>query len=136
MDLAILQDALAKEAADEAAEAAEHEAKRQAMVQYRRQLAAMMAKQEADQGEEDARIDAINSQQQGKREAEWAAREAARRKLMAEVDQIRQEQIARKQQARCVRMCMYGESTFARVCGSLIPANMVVPATNSESVSM
>lgn len=102
LDLAILQDALAKEAAEEAAEAAAYEAKRHATQQYRRQLAAMMAKQDADQGVEDARIDAINRQSQAKREAEWAARDAARRKLMEEVQQIRQEQVARKQHARCV----------------------------------
>ncbi len=100
MDLAILQDALAKEGAEEAAEQAAREGKRLATLQYRRQLAAMMQKQEADQGQEDARVDAINRQQQAKREAEWAARDAARRKLMEEVQQIRQEQMARKQQAR------------------------------------
>ena len=98
--MAILQDALAKEAAEEAAEQAAREAKRLATLNYRRQLAAMMQKQEADQGEEEARVDAINRQQQAKREAEWAARDAARRKLMSEVEQIRQEQIARKQQAK------------------------------------
>lgn len=106
MDLAILQEALAREAAEEAAEAAAREAKRQATLQYRKQLAAMMAKQEADQGEEEARVDAINRQQQAKREAEWAARDAARRKLMAEVEQIRQEQIARKQQDRCALLAL------------------------------
>jgi hypothetical protein len=106
MDLSILQTALAKEAAEEAAEAKVGEAKRKATLQYRRQLAAMMAKQAADKGEEDARIDAINRQQQAKREAEWAARDAARRKLMAEVEQIRQEQVARKQHARCVHLVM------------------------------
>jgi hypothetical protein len=107
MDLAILQEALAREAAEEAAEVAAREAKRQATLHYRMQLAAMMAKQEADQGEEEARVDAINRQQQAKREAEWAARDAARRKLMAEVEQIRQEQIARKQHERCA-LCHSG----------------------------
>lgn len=113
MDLAILQDALAKEAAEEAAEADAREAKRQAAVSYRRQLAAMMAKQEADQSELDARVEAANAQQQAKREAEWAARDAARRKLMAEVDKIRQEQIARKGHERWVGAAQLSGATAA-----------------------
>eukprot|EP00879_Flechtneria_rotunda_P009484 GHRR01009927.1.p1 GENE.GHRR01009927.1~~GHRR01009927.1.p1 ORF type:complete len:385 (+),score=156.30 GHRR01009927.1:124-1278(+) len=99
-DLAILQEALAKEAAEEAADADAREAQRQAVIHYRQQLAKMLAKEKADQGEQDAMIEAALSKQQAKQEAEWAVREAARRKLMAEVEDIRRQQIARKQQAK------------------------------------
>jgi hypothetical protein len=102
LDLAILQDALAREAQEEAAEAAAREDKRQATLQYRRQLAAMMAKQAQDMGVQDAVIVAANRQQQAKQDAEYAAREAARARLMREVAHIREEQVARKQQARWV----------------------------------
>lgn len=99
-DLAILQEALAREAAEEAADVAAREVKRQAVLHYREQLAKMMAKDEADRGEQDAMVMQAQRQQQAKQDAEWAAREAARKKLMAEVDAIRQQQIAAKQQAK------------------------------------
>ena len=102
LDLSILQQALAMEAAQEAAEIAAREAKRQATLQYRKQLAASMAKAQEDQGALKAAVDAANRQQQAKQDTEWAAREAARTRLMALVHEIRQEQCAQKQQARCV----------------------------------
>lgn len=79
---------------------AARESKRAAVQAYRQQLAVMMAKQEADDSEADARVQEAQRLQQGKQDADWAAREAARRKLMAEVNDIRQQQIAHKQQAR------------------------------------
>ncbi|WIA09145.1 hypothetical protein OEZ85_008556 [Tetradesmus obliquus] len=99
-DLAILQEALAREAAEEAADAAAREAKRQAVLHYRQQLALMMAKEEADREEQDAMILASQRLQEAKQDAEWAAREEARRRLMAEVDAIRQQQIAAKAHAK------------------------------------
>jgi response regulator of citrate/malate metabolism len=98
--LAILQEALAREATEEAADAAAHEAKRQAVLHYQQQLALMMAKEEADREELDAMILAAQRVQEGKQDAEWAAREQARRRLMAEVDAIRQQQIAAKGYAK------------------------------------
>lgn len=100
LDLTILQEALRREAAEEAADVAARESKRAAVQAYRQQLAVMMAKQEADDSEADARVQEAQRLQQGKQDADWAAREAARRKLMAEVNDIRQQQIAHKQQAR------------------------------------
>lgn len=96
----ILQEALAREAAEEAADTAAREAKRQAVLHYRQQLALMMAKEEKDRGEQDAMIEAALRHQQAKQDAEWAAREVARRRLMAEVGEIRRQQIAAKQQAK------------------------------------
>lgn len=98
--MAILQEALAREAAEEAADAAAREAKRQAVLHYRQQLALMMAKEEADREEQDAMILASQRLQEAKQDAEWAAREEARRRLMAEVDAIRQQQIAAKAHAK------------------------------------
>lgn len=100
LDLSILQEALRREAAEEAADVAARESKRAAVQAYRQQLAAMMSKQEADDSEADARVLKVARLQQGKQDAEWAARKAARRRLMAEVNDIRQQQIAHKEQAR------------------------------------
>lgn len=99
-DLAILQEALAREAAEEAADAAAREAKRLAVAHYRQQLALMMAKEEKDRNEQDAMIDQALRRQQAKQDAEWAARENARKRLMMEVEEIRQQQIAAKEQAK------------------------------------
>jgi hypothetical protein len=100
LDLQILRDALEREAAEEAAEEAARTAKRQEVLHYRHQLASMMAKQAADQSEQDAMIDAANRVKQAAEDAEWARRDAARRQLMAEVDAIRQQQIAAKKMAK------------------------------------
>lgn len=97
-DLAILQEALAREAAEEQADAAAREAKRQAVLLYRQQLAIMMAKEEKDRGEQDAMIEQVNRQQQAKQDAEWASRAEARKRLLAEVEEIRRQQIASKEQ--------------------------------------
>jgi len=92
----MLQKALAREAAEEAADVEAREAKRRSDAHYRQQLAIMMAKEQADKGEQDAIIEAALKKQQAKEDAEWAAREAARKALMTEVDHIRREQIAYK----------------------------------------
>jgi hypothetical protein len=100
LDLQILRDALEREAAEEAAEEAARAAKRQEVLHYRKQLASMMAKHAADQSEQDAMIEAANRAKQAAEDAEWARRAEARRQLMAEVDAIRQQQIAAKKMAK------------------------------------
>lgn len=93
LDLKILQEALAKEAADEAQEQQIRNKKREEMQQYRAQLALMMQREADDEAEKEAAIREYNAQREAKEDAEWAAREAARKRLMEEVDRIRQEQI-------------------------------------------
>ncbi len=97
LDLRVLQEALAREAAEEQAEA-EARAKRAADVRrYREQLALMMEHEAEESAERDAMIEAVAREQQARRDAELAARDEARRRLMAEVQQIRQQQIRDKQ---------------------------------------
>mmetsp|Transcript_9890 Transcript_9890/g.26860 ORF Transcript_9890/g.26860 Transcript_9890/m.26860 type:complete len:479 (+) Transcript_9890:2866-4302(+) len=97
LDLRILQEALAKEAAQEEAEAAQRAKRTEQIRAYRHQLASMMEKDAEDQGVRDAMIQAVADAQQRKQDEEWAMRERARQQLMAEVDAIRQEQIRDKQ---------------------------------------
>lgn len=100
LDLKMLQEALSREAMDEAAEAA---AKRQRVAEaqaYRAQLARMITSEAEDEMERDAQIQAVADEQQARRDAELAAREAARRRLMEEVDAIRQAQIMEKAMRR------------------------------------
>jgi hypothetical protein len=70
------------------------------VLHYRQQLALMMAKEEAEREEQDAMILAAQQLQEAKQDAEWAAREEARRRLMVEVEAIRQQQIAAKAHAK------------------------------------
>jgi len=147
VDLKILQDALAREAAEEAADIAAKEAKREEVglvvgllftlhafqcldqlnhppplpttrryyrcptlmlamtstrqvLHYRHQLALSMQREAQERGEQDSLIDEANRRKQAAQDAEWAAREEARSALMAEVDAIRQQQIAAKQEQR------------------------------------
>uniref|UniRef100_A0A7S0V1K5 Cilia- and flagella-associated protein 53 n=1 Tax=Polytomella parva TaxID=51329 RepID=A0A7S0V1K5_9CHLO len=93
LDLKILQEALAKEASAEAMEAIERERRRNEMQVYREQLAQMMAKQAEETVERDRLIFQAQLLQEAKEDADRMARDEARRKLMAEVDQIRQLQI-------------------------------------------
>lgn len=100
LDLKILQEALAKEAADEAKEMAARQKRAGDMRRYREQLAIMMQQEADEDAERDALIQEVFEEQQRKRDAELAAREEARRRLMAEVDAIRQQQIQYKQMQR------------------------------------
>lgn len=100
LDLKILQDALTREAQDEEREAANRRKHQEEVRHFREQLALLMAQEADETAERDAMIQAVADAQQAKRDAELAAREAARRQLMAEVDAIRQEQIAYKTQRR------------------------------------
>jgi len=97
LDLKILQEALAREAQDEAAEAAARAERINAARAYRLQLAQMMHAEAEDEAERDAQIQAVADAQQARRDAELAARETARTRLMQEVDAIRQQQILEKQ---------------------------------------
>lgn len=101
LDLKILQEALSKEAADEAAELAFRERRREEMRRYREQLALMMEKEREETAERDALILKAQLEQEAKRDAELAARDEARRQLMAQVDAIRQIQIQEKLAKRC-----------------------------------
>ncbi|KIY99318.1 flagellar associated protein [Monoraphidium neglectum] len=100
LNLRILQDALAREAAEEAADQAAREAKRQEVLHYRHQLALSMQREAEAAGERDLLIERANREKQAAQDAEWAAREEARRRLMAEVDAIRRVQIAYKQEQK------------------------------------
>lgn len=73
------------------------------VLHYRRQLALSMQREAQARGEQDALIDAANRRRQAAEDAERAARDGARRRLMAEVDAIRQQQIAEKLAERCAR---------------------------------
>mmetsp|Transcript_13990 Transcript_13990/g.30249 ORF Transcript_13990/g.30249 Transcript_13990/m.30249 type:complete len:484 (+) Transcript_13990:247-1698(+) len=100
LDLKILQEALAREADDEAREQAARDKRREDVRRYRQQLALMMQLEAEETAERDAMIQAVFDEQQARRDAELAAREDARRRLMAEVDAIRQEQIRYKNDQR------------------------------------
>ncbi|KAF5837706.1 hypothetical protein DUNSADRAFT_4016 [Dunaliella salina] len=97
LDLRMLQEALAKEAAQEEAEAAQRAKREEQIRAYRHHLASAMERDAEDQGVRDALIQATADAQQRKQDEEWAMRERARQQLMAEVDAIRQEQIRDKQ---------------------------------------
>lgn len=94
LDLKYLQEALAREAAEEAYEAQLRDARREEMRRYRAHLEAMMQKDAEDTAERDRLINEAFMAQQAKYDAEQAVREAARKKLMEEVDFIRKQQIA------------------------------------------
>lgn len=100
LDLKILQEALTKEAREEAEEAAAKAARIADIRRYREKLALLMGKEAEDEAERNAWIDSVAEAQQAKRDAELQAREDARRKLMAEVQAIRDQQIYYKQQQR------------------------------------
>eukprot|EP00798_Chlamydomonas_sp_ICE-L_P002719 gene2719-12592_t len=104
LDLRILQDALAREGKEEEREAAMRRKRQEDIRHYREQLASLMEIEADETAERDALIQAVFDQQQTKRDAELAAREEARRQLMAEVDAIRQEQIAYKNGQRTARL--------------------------------
>ena len=57
----------------------------------------MVAREGEENAERDAMIAAVQAQQQAKEDAERAARDEARRRLMQQVHEIRQRQIAEKQ---------------------------------------
>ncbi|KAL6765783.1 tumor suppressor, Mitostatin-domain-containing protein [Haematococcus lacustris] len=97
LDLQILQEALSREAAEEAREAAAREKRAADIRRYRDQLVALSEKDAEDDAARDAIVQFMADQQRAKQDAEWAAREAARARLMAEVDEIRQQQIRDKQ---------------------------------------
>lgn len=65
LDLKVLQDALAREAADEAADAAARDAERREVAEYRAQLAASLEREAAEKGERDALIEEANRRKQG-----------------------------------------------------------------------
>lgn len=100
LDLKILQEALSREAADESAERAAKATRAADVKHYRQQLALMMQNEAEDDAEREAMIQAVFAEQQARRDAEQEAREEARRRLMAEVDAVRQQQIYYKQQKR------------------------------------
>ena len=100
LDLRILQEALGREASEERAEAASKAQRMADMAHYREQLGIMMAQEAESDAEREAMIQAAADQQQARQDAEQAARDAARRRLMEQVDSIRQEQIYYKQQQR------------------------------------
>lgn len=102
LDLRILQEALSKEATDEAYETAERERRRDEVRRYRDQLALMMEKEAEETAERDAMILRAQLEQEAKRDGELAARDSARRRLMAEVDALRQIQIAEKTMSRAM----------------------------------
>ncbi|KXZ56726.1 hypothetical protein GPECTOR_1g654 [Gonium pectorale] len=111
LDLKILQDALYREAADEAAELAYRERRREEMRRYREELALMMDKEREETAERDALILKAQLEQEAKRDAEIAARELARRQLMAQVDDIRRLQI---QEKLARRLALAEEKAFER----------------------
>ena len=100
LDLRILQEALSKEATDEAYETAERERRRDEVRRYREQLALMMEREAEETAERDAMILRAQLEQEAKRDVELAARDSARRRLMSEVDALRQVQIAEKSMRR------------------------------------
>ncbi|PNH12384.1 Coiled-coil domain-containing protein 11 [Tetrabaena socialis] len=112
LDLHILQEALAKEAADEAAESAFRARRREEMRRYRAQLALMMEKEREESAERDVLVFKAQLEQEAKRDAEIAARDEARRQLMAQVDAIRQLQV---QERLAQRLAEAEEKAFDRL---------------------
>jgi hypothetical protein len=70
------------------------------VLHYRRQLALSMQREAAARGAQDALIEAAHRAKQAAEDAEFAARAAARRRLMEEVVAIRATQVAAKQEQR------------------------------------
>lgn len=66
----------------------------------RKHLEALLAKEQLDTAERDSMIDAALAEQNAKRDAELAARMAARKQLLLEVTQGQRDQIQQHQQAR------------------------------------
>ena len=67
---------------------------------HRKHLEALLAKEQLDTAERDSMIEAALAEQNAKRDAELAARVAARKQLQLEVTQGQMEQIHQRQQAR------------------------------------
>ena len=67
---------------------------------YRKHLEALLAKEQLDTAERDSMIEAALAEQNAKRDAELAARMAARMQLQAEVTRGQLDQIQQHQQAR------------------------------------
>ncbi len=99
-DEAIVQEGLRAAAAAEAQECAAREARRAAAVAYREEVVAQMEREQANSEARDAQLAAAMEAQQAKRDAEQAARDQARRRLMRDVCATREQQLAAKQAAR------------------------------------
>ena len=67
---------------------------------YRKHLEALLAKEQLDTAERDGMIEAALAEQNAKRDAELAARMAARKQLLLEVTRGQLDQIQQHQQAR------------------------------------
>ena len=67
---------------------------------HRKHLEALLAKEQLDTAERDSMIEAALAEQNAKRDAELAARMAARKQLQAEVTRGQLDQIQQHQQAR------------------------------------
>jgi cilia- and flagella-associated protein 53 len=99
-ELRYLHDALAREAAEEAREREARERRREETLRFNEHLRLMLLKDNEDSAERDAMVEAARQEQEARTAAELAAREAARKRLMNEVDAGRQQQIADKLAAR------------------------------------
>jgi len=118
LDLQMLQEALSREAADEGREAAARAKRASDVLKYREQLASMIERDVEESADRDAMIQAMADMQQGKQDAELAARDEARRRLMAEVDAIRQQQIRDKQTRHLLAMEEMALDREAAVAGA------------------
>jgi len=93
-DFRMLNEALAREAAEEAREIEMRVKRKEEMKRYRAQLAVMAIKEKEDASELDTFVAAYNALKMAEQDAEWERRAEARRRLWRQVDATRQEQLA------------------------------------------
>jgi hypothetical protein len=95
-DFHMLNEALAREAAEEAREMEMRVKRKEEMRRYRAQLAVMAIKEKENASELDNFVNAYNALKMKEQDEEWERRAEARRQLWQLVDRTRQEQLAYK----------------------------------------
>ncbi|KAK9818145.1 hypothetical protein WJX72_007779 [[Myrmecia] bisecta] len=93
LDNKLVVEAMRRAAEEEAREAAAKEGRRDEQMRYRKHLALLLQKEQQDTAEQDSMIEKALAEQQAKRDAEQAARDAARQRLMDEVTRAQTDQM-------------------------------------------
>ncbi|DBB04582.1 hypothetical protein WJX77_001387 [Trebouxia sp. C0004] len=99
-DQQLMDAAMRKDAQEEAADKQLKAERKAEQLRYRKHLEALLAKEQLDTAKRDSMIDAALAEQNAKRDAELAARMAARKQLLLEVTQGQRDQIQQHQHAR------------------------------------
>ncbi|KAA6422444.1 MAG: hypothetical protein FRX49_07619 [Trebouxia sp. A1-2] len=99
-DQQLMDAAMRKDAQEEAADKQLKAERKAEQLRYRKHLEALLAKEQLETAERDSMIEAALAEQNATRDAELAARMAARKQLLLEVTQGQRDQIQQHQQAR------------------------------------